>query len=391
MQHIILVFLSILTISACSWLEAQHLGYQGQQVPITLLQCTNNRRKQIGQLPDKLSRDEAITFALEHNKALRVYAYDKTLAEADLLGARLYANPTASMVVNDPIRHEAQSVNAAAALTFSLADLWQRPFRVKVAERTLTVAHIELRQKVLDTVAATQKAYDELVYAQTQYRVFGLAQNKKFTLEKLQAQERVILARITLYDLLGIAYSPGLRVILTSKLTDMPLVFTLEQLLSWAVMYNPELERTRAVIEQSREAIRYEKSRALKDFNIGVAYTQDFTRVRGIGPAMDFKVPIFDQNNAQRARAEITLQKAYNEYERDLVKLKNELTKLFVTFKNLVCSREYYQRRACKSKSNKKRKESKSAQEAQDKLLESSFAARTTLIALERAVGKKLC
>ena len=121
--------------------------------------------QQVNALLEKgLTREEALRIALINNRDLQAIFEEIGMSKSELVQAGLFRNPTISAFFRFPFHGSGTNIEADGLL-FPLSDLWQMPFRKKVAAAHLERTMKRVEQTVLDTIRETKKAYDAVYYA----------------------------------------------------------------------------------------------------------------------------------------------------------------------------------------------------------------------------------
>ena len=297
-------------------------------------------------LAKELSRDEALRIALLNNKFLQASFQELGIAKADLIQAGLLKNPSIAISCSIPKKESHATTNIELeAPIISLTDLFQIPLRKKVFTAHLEMILSRFITQLFDIFIRTGKAFDELLstkallknahdtWLQTKKlrddiydrQQFGFANDLDKNLADVAAENwQVKVTRLTAREknaTLKLAYVLGLdaQYACTLKLAApvqaiVPPIPSLEMLLKWAQQNHPKIVLGRSKVAYYRDQVSYERSRILKMFDAGVAFTQDFDQNhQGTGPFIALEVPLFDQNQASIARADYGLKKAQKE------------------------------------------------------------------------------
>ncbi len=315
-----------------------------------------------------LTRNDAVSIALQNNPDLQADFQNLGIAKADLVQAGLYTNPHINSVFRFPTRDQGPGtaqVNIESVAAVRLSDLWQVPLAKNVAEDLLEVVSLRIFSTILTTVLETKIAYDACLAAESQLRntknllkimhdlrdeiyyrqLYGytsdldkdLVDARVGTLEAEfeQQQADVSNAYIHLKKLMGLIPSPEpLR--LADTLYDQSVVPELQVMEEYALANRPEIHIALMKIEQYKDTIRLEKAKVFKVIDIGIGYKQDFDfPFRGWGPYCNITLPIFDDNYAQVARAEFLLKQAEQELAAEKIRILEEINKPYKVFKAL--------------------------------------------------------
>ncbi|MFZ5954236.1 MAG: TolC family protein [Candidatus Dependentiae bacterium] len=319
-----------------------------------------------------LSRQKAVEIALMNNPVLQSDFENLGIAKADLIQAGLYTNPQTNNVFRFSTSGVPSQTNIENALTGTVSDLWQIPFRKKIFEDELEITTLRILTTILDTVENVKCAYDACVNANLQlenekiilfytnelkneiyYRqLFGYSDDlDKYNIDAQLSSVKVNIAMleeqqkrayIHLKKVLGITPSSKLILLTDTILADFS-VPSLNELESYALEYRPEIQIINYRMKRYEHTVRYEKSRIWKDVTIGPAYKQDFDRpFRGFGFAANFTIPIFDTNYAQIAKAEFEFEKARKDFRATKIDIQEQLRNSYVSIDKIKKEIESY-------------------------------------------------
>lgn len=294
-----------------------------------------------------LSRNEAVSRALQNNPGLHADFQTLGIAKADLVQAGFYTNPMINSVFRFPTADRgpgSAQTNIETVVAFRLSDVWQVPLSKKVAKDLLEIVTMRILSSILDVIAETKVAYDAYVTAQLRWytttllvtatqelkdemyyrQLYGYttdhdkdqvdAQLARRMAELQERQVAVDSTSLRLKKLMGI--EPSLDALDVNdplhQSIELPSLAVLEE---YAVHNWPELQTARMKVQQYKNSILLEKARVFQRVDIGIGYKQDFDKpFRGIGPYIDMQVPFFDDNSAQIARAEFLMYQAEKEF-----------------------------------------------------------------------------
>lgn len=287
-------------------------------------------------LDDGLDEREAIAVALWHNAAFQEALAELGLRRADLVIAGELPNPTFWVLF--PVDQKALEF----ALRFPFDFLWTRPGRVAAARWDCERLSALLVQGGLDLVCAVHVAFAELRLARARLgaqreRTEVLAAVARFAaarfaagdasdadtatarVEALRADaelanaerdERLAVERTR--ALLGnglpttVAIAPG-----AAAPIQLP-VDPVERLVATAIGRRPDLRSARHGIEQAGE--RAGLATAELFTLTGIADANNSGRAFEIGPGVEVRVPILNQNQGARARAAAEVEQAVRRY-----------------------------------------------------------------------------
>lgn len=288
-----------------------------------------------------LTAEDAVQIALLNNPALQATYEDIGISQADLVQAGLLKNPEFFNSTRFPDRGPAY-----ADIEFSVAqdflDLFMLPLRRKVAETQLEQTKLTVGNAVMNLVCEVKEAYYTL-QARQQLR-HGLAvitevnqtgaelaaqQNKAGTLNEYETEQQSVVAtqskadlaqteveidadREKLNRLMGLS---GAQV--DWKIADdLPKIparqFSQEQLERLALANRLDVAAARVQVQKLEQALGLTKATrfAPGGVNIGGDTEKNPDGSRVTGPVIDVQLPVFDQGQAQVAKAQDQLRQA---------------------------------------------------------------------------------
>jgi len=308
-------------------------------------------------LSDGLTENDAVRIALVNNKTLQSTFEEIGIDRADLVQAGLFSNPNLSAVFRFPFGGGGADIEAV--MPFRISDLWQIPLRKKVASARLESTMLKVSEEILNTVAETRHAHNEyialsrvkdetekmkrqmeelrnhLMYRQK----FGLTKDIDIYMadaEVLELEEELSriekelqISRIRLNRLLGLSPEQfDYEVIgdLTEEFKPLP---DLEIMLTHAFSSRPDIQISKVKVEDSRHILALERKRIFTNVEAGIAYARDPEGTDFMGPEIEIQLPIFDQNQAQVARAEYRLRQAEKELQATMGLVREEISAAF--------------------------------------------------------------
>ena len=288
-------------------------------------------------LEDGVTQQEAVAIALWNNAEFQVAVADLGFARADLLEAGLLANPVLSLLF--PVGPK----QLESTLKLPIELLWERPRRVAAARIAADAAAERLVQNGLDVAANAKIAHADVVLAQQRQTLAGNAATltrriSDLTQTRLTAGDigelearasRVDAARASLdaarsvHDVtiaierlraqLGLApESPAVAVrVAEAEVASCPAAGAL---LTGALAARPEIRAAELDMETAGARLGWERSRvlaltALVDVNGG-----DGEDGFESGPGVEIGIPLFNRNQAGKARAAADLRHATASY-----------------------------------------------------------------------------
>jgi cobalt-zinc-cadmium efflux system outer membrane protein len=387
----------------------------------------------------QLTSDEAIGLALRNNPGLRADFENLGIANADLVQAGLYTNPTVNSVFRFPTRDQGPGTgqtNIETIASFRLSDLWQVPLSKNVSADILEIVSLRILDNILSLIANTKISYARCLTAQKKLAIYKLLIEEYVNLKDeiyyrqlygysndldkyyvdiqlevikasyISAQAEVYNAFFELKKLIGIE-SASESLYLSQELEPIAMVPQIEVLEESARNDHPKLLISRVKIKQYGDTISLEKAKTLRQVDLGLGYKQDFDApFRGWGPYLNISLPFFDTNHAQRTRAEFLLNQAKYDSQQAELEVLNEVRTYYTLVGSLMNNISHYNEIIS---SNKKAIEytynyartmqinmltalesSIRKSESELKLAELHYDLNKYHAMLERAVGKKL-
>lgn len=289
-------------------------------------------------LADGLERREAVQIAVMNNRALQAVFEELGVAKADLVQAGFFTNPHVDGLVRFPT--EGGRANVEAGGLINIADLWQIPVRKRLAATRLEAATLRVTDELLGTVAGAKRAYDDAVALAAARRETArvlkalgelrdqIARRKEYgytsdfdiafaraavfdqeaALARVEGEFRV--ARIHLNRVLGLAPEQAGYALAGSLSEDVGPMPDAEALVAHALAQRPDVRLAELEIAISERALDLEKARVFTNVEVGAAYERETDGADLVGPAVGLQLPIFDQNQAQIAKAAFRLRQA---------------------------------------------------------------------------------
>ena len=290
-------------------------------------------------LADGLTRKEAVQIAILNNRTLQATFEELGVAKADLVQAGFFTNPRIDGLVRFPTKGSGTNVEAGGLV--NLADLWQIPLRKRLAKTRLEAATLRVADEVLNTVAEAKRAYDDPIALAasrdeasqvieafeglrdriTQRKEYGYTSDfdiafaraavfdQKAALVKVEGQMRVASTRLS--RVLGLTPEQA-GYTLTGSLPDDiggPIPDT-EALMAHALAQRPDVRLAELEVAISERALALERAHVFTDIEAGAAFEREAEGGELVGPALGLQLPLFDQNQAQIAKAAYQLRKA---------------------------------------------------------------------------------
>lgn len=291
-------------------------------------------RKEIDKLlADGLSRQESVRIALLNNRQLQSAFEELGISKSGLVQAKLLSNPTVGAVFRFLIS-SGSGTNIDAEGFLPISDLWQIPFRKKAAAARMEATIMRVGEMVMDTAAEAKRAYDAVFYlAETTReteeilkrfmeiadqvvirRDFGFlsdldiylaqAMVAETEMEVARLEREQAIARSHLNRVLSLRPEWSSYEIRRGKVERPVQLPDLERAVQYALKYRFDIQMTRFRVRQAERTLELEKSRILKHVALGASYERDPDDDEVFGPGVDIQLPIFDQNQAQIAKAQ---------------------------------------------------------------------------------------
>lgn len=319
-----------------------------------------------------LSADEAVQVCLLNNPRVRSALLRVGVARAEVVQAGLFQNPSLSLSLRLPDGGGLSNVELAVAQ--NIADLWLLPIRKRAAEGELESAILEVARELSAVALEARAAYYSAVGLGREKEIVdenrAVAQQLlDAALARMEAgagntidvnlarsefmQTEVALrnaalaafeARRSLTVLLGVKTPPD-DLVLTERLPDPPTWnLTSERLVSMAEANRLDLRAATYVVDAAAARLQQEKLSVIADVEVGVGFEREQRGRRGdrpwladtlwasaeagaltapslrprekqptdtiLGPTLSLEVPVFDQNQAQIAKAQFIYEQA---------------------------------------------------------------------------------
>ncbi|MAW61477.1 MAG: hypothetical protein CMJ94_11665 [Planctomycetes bacterium] len=295
-------------------------------------------REQVAELLEGgLTSHEAVQVALLNHPRLRELMFEIGSSRADAVQAGLLSNPSLGLLVRFPV--DGGSVVTEGGVMQNLSELWQMPIRKQIAEGQVEHAILALGQNAVLVAAQTKSAYSSALATASALTVaeenLGTAQRfldltgervaagaatqvdlnaaRSTMLEQLAhvraARFRAGEAKRNLVLVLGLATPPE-RIELSDRLSDSDHgTLELERLLTVASENRLDLRAVKQEVLALEQSVPLERRRVWRFVGGGLDFEVEGGEV-SLGPALELELPIFDQNQAQVAKAELRYLKA---------------------------------------------------------------------------------
>jgi cobalt-zinc-cadmium efflux system outer membrane protein len=306
-------------------------------------------------LAHDLTADQAVQIALLNNRALQATFEDLGVAQADLVQAGLLKNPVfaASWRFAD---RAPSSTNAEYSVTQDFLELFVLPLRKRLAEREFERAKLSVAHQVLQLAAEVKSAFytaqareqlidrlrlivqinqtaAELANRQRQAGTLNelgqVTQQAAYDQSKLdvaQAESQLATDREHLNRLLGL-WGPQTSWKLSNRLPPLPETeIDLQHLESLAMRQRLDLAAAGAELNILQQAVAItQANRGLANLELGIDTEKETDGQHVTGPTLDLQLPIFDQGQAQIARARAQLRQFQRRFEGMAIDARSEV------------------------------------------------------------------
>jgi cobalt-zinc-cadmium efflux system outer membrane protein len=365
MSLIILLSLILLLVGCASvktgqeWVKFQDIAKERTDQELLWEQTEEEQRAILKEvealLADGLSRQEAVRIALLNNRLLQSTFEELGISKSDLVQAGLVSNPSLGAVFRFLIS-SGSGTNIDVDLFFPISDLWQMPFRKKAAAAHMEATILRVGQVVMETAAEAKRAYDAVYYLneakdETEKilnrfveirgqvairRDFGyMSDLDVYLAQTMIAEAEMELARFE--GELGIARSHLNRVLALGsrqmgyeiqgeEVEEPSRLPALEEAIEHALGHRLDIQMARFKVGQAERTLELEKARILKHVALGVSYERDADGAAVFGPGFDIQLPVFDQNQAQIAKAQYRVRQARKSLQALEGRVRDEVT-----------------------------------------------------------------
>ena len=316
-----------------------------------------------------LTAQEAVQLCLLNNPTLQAAFLNVGIARAEVMQAGLFSNPMLGFSPRFPDGGGATSFEASFAQ--NIAELWRIPVRTRAAEHSLERAILTLAREVSATALAAKAAYYKAVRTDREITVihdnvdiakqlFELAKVREEagvgSLMDVQLSESELLqmelalrtatvarveARTELTKLLGLPVPPE-ELQLTDSLPDPPRwTIAPEQLITLAQQHRLDVQAAQSALRAAEARVIEEQRKVLRVVDVGsIRDAEDRT-----GPTFGVELPIFDQNQAQIAKAAYLAQQASKQLDALLQELTQDTRVIYARARNAWENTRFYQQK----------------------------------------------
>lgn len=307
-------------------------------------------------LSDGLSMEDSVRIALLNNKKLQSSFEEIGIAKADLVQAGLLTNPDLTAIFRFPFGGGKTGIETGGLINIS--EIWQIPIKKKIAFKKLEISIHQISELILDTVKEAKNAYIDYAFLslirQEVERIKDVVEEwrehlvyrEKFgftsaldilmaesvladtELEFSKTESELLIARYRLNRILGLSdehWDIKTDLIILEKIPSLP---DLESLISKATS-RPDIQIAKNEVEEAHQLLRFEKTLIFSNIQAGALYEKGIDGDESIGPEIGLKIPIFDQNQAQIAKAEYRLRQKEKALKAKIDEIKEEVSSTY--------------------------------------------------------------
>jgi len=305
-------------------------------------------------IADPISPENAVRIALINNHDLQSTYATLGFGAADVYEAGRIRNPViGAAVLNSSVSTDRNQVTLGLAMSFT--DLITLPARKRLALASFTALQQSVGAEVLAVAAQTENAYYNYVAAQqvatlraqiakagaisaalaSRYRDAGNITSRELAMERaaasqtrlasLEAKAHALAARVELANIFGLSVSGTWQI--PAKL-QLPVKQEddLGRLVELAKEMRLDLAsaHARANVQADRLGV-VNWTRWLGDLEVGYEQERETDGARLTGPSLQWEIPIFNQHEDARVRADVQLQIALNDVRRVTIDVENSV------------------------------------------------------------------
>jgi len=291
-------------------------------------------QRQAQLLEHGLELREAVELGLLRNPFFQAAFRNVGIAEANRIQAGLLSNPSLSAALRFPLEGGGSAQIEGGLLT-GISDLWQIPERSRVAQNALERTILELAHSSVQLASNIRTAYIEFLAAEqlltiaqenrdSAVRLVDVVQarlevgaataidHKLVELEFIDTEVAVRDARFVsgeqrrrLMTLLGYDHVPANMNLIAALPTSSGELPEIEILRGIASKQRLDIKAAHARLHESMTELHRQHGLVVKVVELGVSAERESDWA--LGPALSLELPIFDQNQAQIAKAVETL------------------------------------------------------------------------------------
>lgn len=338
-------------------------------------------------LDEGLTVDEAVQICLLNNPELQASFHRLGMARADVVQSQLLQNPSVGISTRFPAG--GGLLNLEAGFAQNLVDIWQLPIRKRVAERTLNQVILSIAQQASRLASDTKAMYFRAVAATELYMIAlvnleaaertvqltitlqqsgaGSGVDVNFSKSAMQEVELLVTqatleafnTKSNLARKLGLVMPPA-ELVLTDALPAMPdHTIEIESILRLAADHRFDLSAANEGLLALADNIGLEKQRVFPRVMLGLEIeresrprssdgrfigqsilssiaaggpalapgfgSKDDESVITVGPTLSLELPIFDQNQAQIAKAHYEYEEAVKQFKSLYVEVSHDV------------------------------------------------------------------
>ncbi len=293
-------------------------------------------------LSDGLTVDEAIRVALLNNRSFQALFQTIGASRADVVQSALLTNPSVTLMARIPVPGGRTKWNVDFAQ--ELVELWQIPVRKKIAHQQLEQTILDVAQQAIALSADVKaRSYELLAVrraeatAQKHFEVseqslklaqdrFKVGETSEIDVKLTQAGvlsiqlEALVLERDRQVAAAALGRALGLS--RTSKPVELKDALPKpgglrpdEMLVAFAVDNRIDAQIRKSQVAAAEQQLMLELRRRFPSVVLGPAWEQPTKGPSLLGPFVQFTLPIWDQNQAQIAKARFLLTQRRKEYE----------------------------------------------------------------------------
>ena len=293
-------------------------------------------------LQSGLTAQDTVRIGLLNNRDLQALLFEIGVNRADAVQAGLLSNPSLNALARFPLG--SGSTTTEAGLLMNFIELWHIPARKRLAEDQLEQTVLEIAHTATEVAAQAKVAYFRaaaaaaaLVVAEENHdttREFldltlerqeaGAATEVDVNAarsESLEQEVRVRQARFAVFEtkrqlalVLGLDVDPSSLELAEALLSTPDATLDLQRLLSLSGTHRLDLRSATKSVAAAEHALTLEHRLFLRSVKAGLSLESQGGDTE-LGPAVSLALPIFDQNQAQIAKAEYRLAQAQRRLE----------------------------------------------------------------------------
>jgi cobalt-zinc-cadmium efflux system outer membrane protein len=144
--------------------------------------------------------------------------------------------------------------------------------------------------------------------------------------EFAKIESDLLISRYRLNRVLGLSHEQFYYEIIEALSEEINQLPDLEQLISDALLNRPDVQAARLHVENARHVLALERSRIFSNVESGAVYERGIEGDESIGPEIGVQLPIFDQNQAQIAKAEYRLRQTEKELRAKIEEVREDIS-----------------------------------------------------------------